>query len=187
MSRSYPDVYAAKGALVIRAIDFLKSSYKQSHFPEQGLAWDTHPNKTGHSESPGCFRCHDGKHIATSGESIRLECNLCHSIPQNADPSRFVTTVSILRGAEPASHRLSLWIALHGKAIDATCARCHPGNDPQVDWTQLSGQVPAPDGSFCGNSACHQSEYIFSAFDFPALQPILEQQLLRAKEMNGLP
>jgi len=31
---------------------------------------------------PGCFRCHDGKHVNEKGEAIRLQCTLCHDIPQ---------------------------------------------------------------------------------------------------------
>ena len=111
---------------------FLKSTYTQTHFPDQKLDWNTHPDNIGHKNSPGCFRCHDGKHISAAGNPVRLECNLCHSVPQKADPSKFVTTVSIVRGAEPGSHTHSAWIALHGKAVDQTCARCHPPKDPNT-------------------------------------------------------
>jgi len=38
--------------------------------------------RPGHKDFPGCFRCHDGKHINEKGEAIRLQCTLCHDIPQ---------------------------------------------------------------------------------------------------------
>jgi nitrate/TMAO reductase-like tetraheme cytochrome c subunit len=180
--QNYPQVMTERKQLVSQAVEFLKSTYAQTHFADQKLEWNTHPNNTGHRDSPGCFRCHDGKHISVTGESIRLECNLCHSVPQTADPSATITQVSIVRGAEPASHTHSLWIALHGKAIDETCARCHPPVDPSLDWTQLNGQKPPADGSFCGNSACHQSEWKFAGFQSPGLQPLLQQQLTEIKQ-----
>jgi cytochrome c2 len=29
---------------------------------------------------PGCFRCHDGNHVAKNGETISNDCSLCHDI-----------------------------------------------------------------------------------------------------------
>jgi len=40
------------------------------------------PNHAGHKDFPGCFRCHDGKHLNEKGEAIRLQCTLCHNLPQ---------------------------------------------------------------------------------------------------------
>lgn len=181
---NYPDLYASHADLVAQVVAFLKSTYSQTIFPDQKLDWDTHPNNTGHTDAPGCFRCHDGKHLNTQGDPVRLECNLCHSIPQTSDPSRFVTTVSIVRAAEPGSHTHSAWIALHGKAIDNTCAQCHPPVDSAADWTMLNGQKPPADGSFCGNSACHQPVWQYAGFDSPALQPYLQEKLLEIQSMN---
>ncbi len=61
----------------------------------------THPNNLGHIDSPGCFRCHDGKHLNPDQEAVRLECNLCHSIPKVAGEQDFVTNIEISRGPEP--------------------------------------------------------------------------------------
>ncbi len=184
---NFPQETIKIGKLINQAIDFLTNTYAQTHFPDQKLDWTTHPDNLGHSDSAGCFRCHDGKHLTSSGESIRLECNLCHSIPQVANPAQFVTDVSILRGPEPSSHTLSLWIALHGKLVDVTCARCHPAKDPNQDWTRLNGQKPPVDGSFCGNPACHQADWKYTGFDSPALQPALQDQMRQAKEMEQVP
>jgi nitrate/TMAO reductase-like tetraheme cytochrome c subunit len=183
-SQTYPDVYASHKDVIHQVIEFMKSTYTQTQFPDQKLDWRSHPENTGHKDSPGCFRCHDGKHLSVAGNSIRLECNLCHSVPETADPSKFVTTVSIVRGAEPGSHTHSAWITLHGKVVDLTCARCHPAKDPKLDWTQLKGKKPESDGSFCGNSACHQPVWKFAGFDSPNLKSILEKQLEVIKQMN---
>ncbi|NIN65338.1 MAG: cytochrome C, partial [Anaerolineae bacterium] len=79
----------------------LQQTYQASVFPEQKADWNSHPNNVGHKDTPGCFRCHDGKHLNAEQESIRLECNICHSIPVLADPSDFVAQIEISRGPEP--------------------------------------------------------------------------------------
>ncbi len=175
-AESYPEVYAERQEDIQQAISSLRDIYDESVFPEQKLDWETHPDNLGHKDDPGCFRCHDGKHLTSTGEAIRLECNLCHSIPVVADNASLVTELEVVRGPEPASHTHTSWITLHGKAIDSSCATCHTPADPTVDYTELEGKPPI-DGSFCGNSACHASEWVYTGFDSPALAPILDQQL----------
>ena len=163
----YPDYYAANGEQVEVAITALEEAYRQSVFPEQNSDWNSHPNNIGHKDSPGCFRCHDGKHLNQMQEAIRLECNLCHSIPVVTGPQDFVTDIEISQGPEPQSHLNPNWISLHNSAFDATCANCHTtGNAGGTDNT-----------SFCSNSACHGSAWDFAGFDAPSLREILRSQL----------
>ena len=163
----YPDYYAANQAKVQDAIKVLQDIYTQSVFPEQKSSWDTHPNNIGHMYSPGCFRCHDGKHLDESQQAIRLECNLCHSIPKVAGPQDFVTDIEISRGPEPETHKNANWITLHRSAFDATCSSCHTTDDP--------GGVS--NTSFCSNSACHGSSWTYAGFDAPALRSALQSQI----------
>ncbi|MCU0770047.1 MAG: NapC/NirT family cytochrome c [Burkholderiaceae bacterium] len=51
-------------------------------FDEKGLSWQSFPNHAQHSDTPGCFRCHSGRHFNEKGEAIRLQCTLCHDLPQ---------------------------------------------------------------------------------------------------------
>ena len=163
----YPDFYAANGEEVGTAIKALQDIYRQSVFPHQKSDWNTHPNNIGHKNSPGCFRCHDGKHLNADQEAIRLECNLCHSIPVVAGPSDFVSDIEISRGPEPASHKNANWIGLHNSAIDQTCTNCHT--------TENAGGTD--NTSFCSNSACHGSVWQYAGFDAPGLREILLAQL----------
>ena len=78
---TFPDFYAIGQQKVADAIAELQNIYTTSVFEDQKVDWETHPNNAGHNNSPGCFRCHDGKHLNENNEAIRLECNLCHSIP----------------------------------------------------------------------------------------------------------
>jgi mono/diheme cytochrome c family protein len=163
----YPEFYQAYADLVQDAISALQSAYENSVYPEQKADWNSHPNNAGHKDSPGCFRCHDGKHLNQEQEAIRLECNLCHSIPVIAGPSDFVTEIEISRGPEPESHLNPNWIALHRDVFDPTCSNCHTtGNPGGVD-----------NSSFCSNSACHGTVWEYAGFDAPGLREILLEQI----------
>jgi len=159
--------YATNGALITQAIETLKTLYSQSVHIEQLSNWDTHPNNLGHKDFPGCFRCHDGEHLNASDEAVRLECNLCHSIPVVADQQEFVASLEISRGAEPDTHRNANWIILHRDAFNTTCSNCHDVSDP--------GGVS--NTSFCSNSACHGNVWTYAGFDAPALREKLKGQL----------
>ncbi|MCA9961277.1 MAG: NapC/NirT family cytochrome c [Anaerolineales bacterium] len=174
-AENYPDLYEAQQDAIQETVGVLQDMYVQMVFPEQELDWETHPDNLGHKNSPGCFRCHDGKHLTGTEEAIRLECNLCHSVPVTADNS-LVANIEIAQGPEPTSHTHNSWIALHGRSIDSSCASCHTPADSSVDYTQLEGKPPA-DGSFCGNVACHANEWVYAGFDDPALEPVLARQL----------
>jgi mono/diheme cytochrome c family protein len=160
---NYPEFYAEGKDEVERAIELLVSLYEETNYPEQELTWDTHPNNIGHLEAPGCFRCHDGQHFNEQGEAIRLECNLCHSIPQVVRPADIEPEIPLTTGIEPASHLDSTWISQHHNVFDASCANCHTiGNPGGID-----------DSSFCSNSVCHGAEWEYAGFDAPGLATVM--------------
>jgi mono/diheme cytochrome c family protein len=163
----YPDYYQANRDKIQGAIKALQDTYAQNVFPQQNSDWSTHPNNIGHKDSPGCFRCHDGKHLNADQQAIRLECNLCHTVPVVAGPDDFVAKVEFSRGPEPDSHKNQNWISLHNQAIDETCSNCHTTAD--------AGGVS--NTSFCSNSACHGSTWKFAGFDAPKMRDILLSQL----------
>ena len=75
---SYPDLYAQRSQEVRRAAEAVLAIYKRNVFPELKVTWGTYPNNLGHTDSPGCFRCHDGAHTSASGKTIAQDCDLCH-------------------------------------------------------------------------------------------------------------
>jgi len=75
-----PDVLAAKAQLVKAAGQELVTLYGQNVFPDMKVTWGTHPNDIGHTDYPGCFRCHDGSHAAKDGTSIPQDCSTCHNL-----------------------------------------------------------------------------------------------------------
>ena len=79
-SAQNPDVLAQKAALVKQAGQELALLYDENVFPFMKVTWGTHPNHIGHQEYPGCFRCHDGDHVAKDGASITQDCSACHNL-----------------------------------------------------------------------------------------------------------
>ena len=161
------EYYQGHGEQIKSAIQTLKDIYDRTVFHDQQIDWTTYPNNLGHINSPGCFRCHDGKHLDSKQQAIRLECNLCHSVPVVKGPQDFVSRIEISSGIEPETHLNPNWISLHNQAFGASCAACHTMDDPGG----------TSNTSFCSNSACHGSVYTFAGFDAPTLREILQAQL----------
>jgi len=161
------EYYPGHGEQIRSAVQTLKDIYDRTVFHDQEIDWSTYPNNLGHVNSPGCFRCHDGKHLDDQQQAIRLECNVCHSIPVVAGTDDFVTRIEISRGIEPESHLNPNWISLHNETFGASCSACHTMDDPGG----------TSNTSFCSNSACHGNVYTFAGFDAPKLREILKEQL----------
>ena len=161
------DYYAGHEEQIRSAVQTLKDIYDRTVFHEQEIDWTTYPNNLGHINSPGCFRCHDGKHLDDQQQAIRLECNVCHSIPVVSGTDDFVTNIEISRGPEPETHLNPNWISLHNEAFGPSCSACHTMEDPGG----------TSNTSFCSNSACHGNVYTFAGFDAPKLREILKEQL----------
>jgi len=161
------EYYAGHEDQIKAAIQALKDIYDQTVFHDQQIDWTTHPSNVGHINSPGCFRCHDGKHLDDKKQAIRLECNLCHSVPVVKGQDDFITNIEISTGPEPDTHLNPNWISLHNQAFGPSCSACHTTKDPGG----------TSNTSFCSNSACHGNVYTFAGFDAPKLREILKSQL----------
>ncbi|NOZ26584.1 MAG: hypothetical protein GXP39_00840 [Chloroflexi bacterium] len=158
-----------------QAIAELKRIYEETVFPEMDVGWETHPDNVGHTDFPGCFRCHDGKHISDKQTAIRLECNICHSIPQVARPGDPPPKIPVERSDEPKSHQDTQWLARHRFEFNETCANCH----------DIANPGGADNSSFCSNSACHGIKWKYVGLDAPALRALLEP--LRESGTTGVP
>jgi nitrate/TMAO reductase-like tetraheme cytochrome c subunit len=74
----YAKYPAVSAATVNSSIRELQRIYTSSIFPEMKVDWRTHPDNIGHFYFTGCFRCHDGQHVAADGAPIANGCNVCH-------------------------------------------------------------------------------------------------------------
>lgn len=77
---TYPDIARTRKAAIDSTIHEVQTIYNRNYFPEMGVTWRKFPDNIGHLYSPGCFRCHDGKHVSEDGHVLSRDCNTCHVI-----------------------------------------------------------------------------------------------------------
>ena len=78
----YPALWASRQADITQTIEALQGLHRRNVFPAMKLTWGYHPDNRGHTEFPGCFRCHDDEHKTRDGLAIRQDCELCHMIDE---------------------------------------------------------------------------------------------------------
>ena len=76
--QNYPEVFARRSGDIQRAAKTILAIYNRNVFPDLKVTWGTYPNNLGHTDFPGCFRCHDGSHTTQSGAAITQDCTACH-------------------------------------------------------------------------------------------------------------
>jgi nitrate/TMAO reductase-like tetraheme cytochrome c subunit len=93
--------------------------YQNNFFPEMKADWRAHPNFIGHKDTNGCFRCHDGKHMAANGsDSIKgSDCNACHLIVAQGAGQELEKVNS--KGFE--------FFHVDSEYTEPNCAECHNG------------------------------------------------------------
>lgn len=77
---NYRSIYDSRRALVEQSAENVANIYLRNVFPDMKMTWGVHPNNLGHNDSPGCFRCHDGSHVSSDGQTITNDCGACHSL-----------------------------------------------------------------------------------------------------------
>jgi len=77
---TYAEIYNSKRALIEQSAESVAKIYLRNIFPEMKMTWGVHPNNLGHNDFPGCFRCHDGLHTTSDGQTISNDCNSCHTL-----------------------------------------------------------------------------------------------------------
>lgn len=101
------------------AITELQKIYKRTFFPLMKVSWDKYPDHIGHTNTPGCFRCHDNDHVSTDGLRIQAsDCNSCHIvIAQKTGEEDWAMSLTGLEFAHP-----------DGDFIEGLiCSDCHTG------------------------------------------------------------
>ncbi len=159
--KEYPDIYAKKRAALKTTIEGLKEAYEFTNFPEMKVTSETYPNNIGHKDYPGCARCHDGKHVTSDKtvspqrQTIRLHCNICHSLPVNVREGQQVPKLPVIKAGEPASHLAADWMEKHRRVVDESCVKCHA---PLLKGSAALQNLRSPEG-FCSNSSCHNIQW----------------------------
>lgn len=164
--KNYADFYNQNHGLVQVALQEFERILRETVFPDMAVGWTTYPDNIGHKEFAGCFRCHNGKHFNSKGESIRLHCNICHSIPLTVAEGEWVDPAKLgevlLTATEPPSHKGANFMADHRfQAEPNTCGACHG-----------SVTFGYKNHNFCSNEACHGTKWPMVNLDAKVSHPI---------------
>jgi hypothetical protein len=103
-----------------RAVTEVQTIYEHNFFPAMKVKWSVYANNIGHKEFPGCFRCHDGKHVSADGRSITHDCTACHTIIAQ-QPGPKVSSVN------PAGLEFKHPVDIGGAWRHMQCDVCHDG------------------------------------------------------------
>jgi hypothetical protein len=76
--QEHPQVSNSQTSAIQVAARSLIQSYGRNVFPDLKVTWNTYTNHLGHTDSPGCFRCHDGDHTSPEKKAITQDCSVCH-------------------------------------------------------------------------------------------------------------
>jgi len=142
--------------------DEMRRILMRTSFASDKVTWKSFPTNTGHMDFPGCFRCHDGKHLDETGGAIRLQCTLCHALPKvvREDGARSVISTVSPDLTPPESHSEPNFMHEHRSKVDDTCKMCHG----KIEWGTEGG-------SFCSNPACHGRKWPEMNLDAKAATP----------------
>jgi hypothetical protein len=84
---NYFSDYNSQRQQIEQAANALVYIYDGNIFPAMKVTWGTYPNNLGHMNFPGCFRCHDGNHMAKNEKVIPQDCNTCHTLLAMEEPN----------------------------------------------------------------------------------------------------
>lgn len=77
--QSDPAIASQRSEDIASAGSQIAAIYNRNVFPELKVTWGTYPNNLGHTDFPGCFRCHDGSHSTLDHTTtITQDCSTCH-------------------------------------------------------------------------------------------------------------
>ena len=86
-TQTQPALIQARSADVDAAAKAILAIYNENVFPDLKVTWGTYKNNLGHTDFPGCFRCHDEAHSTADGKSITQDCGACHEIVAASEAS----------------------------------------------------------------------------------------------------
>jgi c(7)-type cytochrome triheme protein len=133
-AKEYPSLAKDQADKLRLAIDEVRRVYGQNFFPEMRVDWQAYPDHIGHKEFPGCFRCHDGKHVSKGGRVISRECSSCHDFLQRRRAGLFEV---------PATPAFAHPWKLGGKHAEILCDACHTGGPAKPATCRGCHNIPA--------------------------------------------
>ncbi len=126
----------ASAEVVEKSIAALEAIYRSNFFPEMRTDWRSHNNNIGHRDDPGCFRCHDGRHVSGEGKVITRACDACHTLPT-------LGPLQAWTAGYPTGTASWHPLPLGGRHALLNCDRCHDGGMPRASTCIGCHQHPA--------------------------------------------
>jgi nitrate/TMAO reductase-like tetraheme cytochrome c subunit len=106
------------------AVEAVLTVYRSNFFPEMKVDWSKYPDNNGHLDFPGCFRCHDEKHVTAAGQHMpATKCDSCHVILAQGSGAELGQMTS---GGVAYKHP-----STDIEGLDLTCSDCHNGKNQE--------------------------------------------------------
>ena len=101
--------------------------WNRNIFPDMNVTWGKYPINIGHTDFPGCFRCHDGGHNSKDNTSITQDCNACHNLlaMDEANP-KILTDLGISKVTALLFERKAGVLQRAPAAVEGNDASCSP-------------------------------------------------------------
>lgn len=77
-AKEKPDVATARGDDIAAAGRVMTDLHNRNVYPDLKVTWGTYPDNIGHTDFPGCFRCHGGDHKTSDEKVLTNNCFVCH-------------------------------------------------------------------------------------------------------------
>ena len=148
----YPDNWERSRELLEERQEIMVGLLQRNHFAAADISWRSFPDNSGHRNSPGCFRCHNGRHQTSAGDLLSVNCTQCHAIPVVTTRNRIGGKLMDLTDLRADNrHDAHDFIFVHAELAmeeGADCDICH-------------GQIEfgTNNRTFCANSGCHDSRW----------------------------
>lgn len=151
-AQRYPQILKDSEASLKAGIAEVQRVYRQNFFPRMRVSWRAYPENIGHKEFPGCFRCHEGKHVSKDGKVIRKDCAACHDFLERRKGGGFIRTDATPSFAHP-------W-KLDGRHVELRCDACHTGGPMKPATCRGCHDIPAAGAPMAGMKCkeCHLKE-----------------------------
>src|SRR4029078_9436690 len=85
--QTHPAVFHFLAADVEKAANGILAIYNKNVFPDLKVTWGTYKNNLGHTDFPGCFRCHDAAHNTADQKTIQQERSTCDEMVATSEAS----------------------------------------------------------------------------------------------------
>jgi nitrate/TMAO reductase-like tetraheme cytochrome c subunit len=126
--RDYPYLFVDRPQVIGRSIGVMRDLGLQLIIAKAAEQGDVYPDYLGHTDSAGCFRCHDGGHFKIedgrlSNNPIPSTCSTCHTFP-----TRGQAAPNVMLGPPPETHSNRLWVFEHktqAASGEVNCSSCH--------------------------------------------------------------